>query len=82
LRCAAELARQLRHGSLPPKTWAQYAGHIQEISRQHGVSAGLIESVIRTESGFDPTAVSPKGAGGLTQLMPQTAAALGVRGKT
>jgi soluble lytic murein transglycosylase-like protein len=63
---------------LPPKTWAQYASDIQEISRQHGVSAGLIESVILTESGFDPTAVSPKGAGGLMQLMPQTAAALGV----
>jgi soluble lytic murein transglycosylase len=63
---------------LPPRPRAQYTADIQEISREHGVSAGLIEAVVRTESGFDPTAVSPKGAGGLMQLMPGTAAVLGV----
>ena len=42
------------------------------------MSPGLIEAVVRTESGFDSTAVSSKGAGGLMQLMPRTAAALGV----
>jgi soluble lytic murein transglycosylase-like protein len=63
---------------LSPRPWAEYTDDIQDISRQHGVSAALIESVIRTESAFDPTAVSPKGAGGLMQLMPRTAAALGV----
>jgi soluble lytic murein transglycosylase-like protein len=63
---------------LPPRRWGEYADDIREISRQHGVSATLIESVIRIESAFDPTAVSPKGAGGLMQLMPRTAAALGV----
>ena len=43
------------------------------------MSPALIEAVVvRTESGFDPAAVSPKGAGGLMQLMPRTASALGV----
>jgi soluble lytic murein transglycosylase-like protein len=56
----------------------RYAAEIQEIAREHGVSPGLITAVMRTESGFDPAAVSPKGAGGLMQLMPGTAAALGV----
>lgn len=63
---------------LPPRSWAQYAAKIQEIAQEHGVSPGLIAAVVRTESGFDSTAVSPKGAGGLMQLMPGTAAALGV----
>jgi len=63
---------------LPARRLADYATDIQEISRQHGVSATLVESVIRTESGFDPSAVSPRGAAGLMQLMPGTAAALGV----
>jgi soluble lytic murein transglycosylase-like protein len=63
---------------LPPRKWAEFADDIQEASQRHDVPATLIESVIRTESAFDPTVVSPKGAGGLMQLMPQTAAALGV----
>ena len=63
---------------LTPSRSAAYADDIREISREHGVSAALVQSVIRTESAFDPTAVSPKGAGGLMQLMPLTAAALGV----
>ena len=63
---------------LPPRRWAEYAADIQEISRQQGVSPALVESVIRAESAFDPTALSSRGAGGLMQLMPQTAAALGV----
>ncbi len=65
----------LRLGERP---WGRYAVEIQEISRQHGVSAALVEAVVRAESGFDPKAVSAKGAAGLMQLMPQTASALGV----
>jgi len=63
---------------LPARPWTQYAADIQEIAGQHGLSTALIEAVVRTESGFDPTAVSSKGAGGLMQLMPRTASALGV----
>jgi soluble lytic murein transglycosylase-like protein len=51
---------------------------IREISRRHGLSAALVEAVVRAESRFDPSSQSPKGAVGLMQLMPGTAAALGV----
>ncbi len=56
----------------------QAAGEIREISRQYGVDPTLVEAIVRAESAFNRTAVSPKGAGGLMQLMPLTAAALGV----
>lgn len=55
-----------------------YVGEIREISRQYGVDSTLVEAIVRTESAFDRTAVSPKGAAGLMQLMPMTAGALGV----
>ena len=63
---------------LPARSWTRYGADIHEIAREHGVSPALIEAVIRAESGFDPSAISSKGAAGLMQLMPKTAAALGV----
>ncbi len=57
----------------------QYATDIREIASRHGVDPTLVESVIRAESAFNPTAVSRTGARGLMQLMPKTALALGVR---
>ena len=57
----------------------QFAADIREISLRHGADPRLVESVIRAESAFNPTAVSRTGARGLMQLMPQTAAMLGVR---
>src|SRR5580698_3433965 len=42
-----------------------------------GLPAAFVESVAKTESGFDTAAVSPKGALGVMQLMPATAKALG-----
>ena len=51
---------------------------INQASDKHQLDADLIHSVIRAESGFNPRAVSPKGAQGLMQLMPETASKLGV----
>jgi soluble lytic murein transglycosylase-like protein len=52
---------------------------VSSASDRHQVDADFIASVIRAESGNNPRAVSPKGAQGLMQLMPQTAGALGVK---
>jgi soluble lytic murein transglycosylase-like protein len=55
------------------------AHYAREAAARHGVSDQLVLAVIRAESGFNARAVSPKGARGLMQLMPQTASHLGVR---
>jgi soluble lytic murein transglycosylase-like protein len=51
---------------------------IVEHARANGVRPDLVRAVIQVESGYNPGARSPKGAMGLMQLMPATAAALGV----
>jgi hypothetical protein len=51
---------------------------INSVGDLHHIDPDLINSVIHAESGFNPRAVSPKGAQGLMQLMPQTASHLGV----
>jgi soluble lytic murein transglycosylase-like protein len=53
--------------------------YIEQVARETGLSASLIKAVALVESGFDPLAVSPKGAMGLMQLMPGTARQYGVR---
>jgi soluble lytic murein transglycosylase len=53
--------------------------HIRDAAERHGLSEELVAAVIRVESGFNPRAVSRKGARGLMQLMPATAMQLGVR---
>jgi cell wall-associated NlpC family hydrolase len=45
---------------------------------QHGVPASLLAAVAKQESGYNPGAQSPAGAEGIMQLMPSTAAGLGV----
>ena len=60
-----------------PSDW-RYDGLIGLTARQHAVQPALVKAVIAAESNFDAAAVSHKGAQGLMQLMPQTAAELGV----
>jgi soluble lytic murein transglycosylase-like protein len=58
----------------------QVKHHLREAASQHGVDYELLQAVIATESGFDAQAVSPKGALGLMQVIPATAARYGVTG--
>ncbi|HLZ14041.1 MAG TPA: lytic transglycosylase domain-containing protein [Candidatus Acidoferrum sp.] len=56
-----------------------FANFISSAAQNHGVDADLIVSVIAAESKFNPKAVSRKNARGLMQLLPETAARLGVK---
>ena len=58
---------------------ARYAPTIQKVAAEHKLSPKLVSSVMRVESCYDHRAVSRAGARGLMQLMPMTAAQLGVR---
>lgn len=52
---------------------------IDAAAAEHGLDPKLLHAVVATESAYRVRALSPAGAGGLTQLMPETARELGVR---
>jgi len=60
------------------KDSAQYDSLISEFSKKYEVDFALIKAMIRAESGFNPLAISRKGAKGLMQLMPGTASRMNV----
>lgn len=57
----------------------KFGASVEEVAARHGLPADLLMAIIDVESAFRPRAVSPKGARGLMQVMPATAAGLGVR---
>jgi peptidoglycan DL-endopeptidase CwlO len=67
-------------GSIPASL--QVPGNLAPLfaaaAAQHGVPAALLAAVAKQESGYNPSAVSSAGAEGIMQLMPSTAAGLGV----
>jgi hypothetical protein len=70
--------RRVTGGRVAPTVGGDYASLFASAGAAHGVDPSLLAAVAQVESGMDPTAVSPAGARGLMQLMPATAAELGV----
>jgi soluble lytic murein transglycosylase-like protein len=62
-------------GQAPDSPYLETA---REVARAHRVPPGLFLRLVQQESGWDARALSPKGAFGLAQVMPETARLLGV----
>src|SRR5207247_8166802 len=76
---APPASRWFTRGQVSAREPSAYDGLIQEIAARHGVEPALVKAMIQAESDFDRLALSPKGAAGLMQLLPATAASVGVR---
>jgi soluble lytic murein transglycosylase-like protein len=78
LRGDGEALRDAAPAAPPRPDMRRYAAEIEAAAAEFGLAPALLHAVIEVESGYDPRAVSPKGAAGLMQLMPATARSLGV----
>ena len=65
--------------ALPGWVPERYRGAIVAAATANGVAPLLLAALLRSESGFDPRAVSPAGARGIAQFMPATARGMGLR---
>ncbi len=87
VRAPAVQARAVRPVTIQPRVvearkprWLpDLESFIEQVSARYDLDPLLVRAVIEVESGYDPGAISPKGAVGLMQLMPQTARRVGVR---
>jgi len=69
----AKTALQAPRGvHLLPASKRPYHGSVLRASQHTGIDSALLHAVISVESGYNPAAVSPKGATGLMQLLPAT----------
>jgi soluble lytic murein transglycosylase-like protein len=71
-------AAQTRDASNSADYRQQYNAVVEQVAKRFGIEAALLHAVIEVESGYDPKAVSKRGAAGLMQLMPETAKRYGV----
>jgi soluble lytic murein transglycosylase-like protein len=72
----ADLAVAFSEGQhIPPLPFGEL---IYDAAKRHAINPRLVAAMVETESGFDPYAVSSKGAAGLLQLMPATAHRFGL----
>lgn len=79
IRNEAPAARERRvSGRLVAAPTARIAELIERFAAEHDLDPRLVQSVMQAESGYDPKALSTKGAIGLMQLMPATARELAV----
>lgn len=62
-----------RTARVNPAHRKQYGPLVTAVAREHKLDVALLHAVITVESGYNPKALSPKGAIGLMQLMPETA---------
>jgi hypothetical protein len=74
-----DLSAGLEPTPQPRRGRANYDDIISRHAKAEGVDENLVRAVIGQESGGNPRALSPKGASGLMQLMPQTAKRFGTR---
>jgi soluble lytic murein transglycosylase-like protein len=71
---------EMRDGTAPVNADSRrpFGGVVAQVAGRYGIEAALLHAVISVESGYNPKAMSKRGAAGLMQLMPETAKRYGV----
>ena len=69
------------YGQSSTSTRAEAEYYLAAYANHYGIPLDFARAVVEQESGWHVCAISPKGAAGIMQLMPQTAAKLGVRNR-
>lgn len=78
-RASADYTTKAAVPSAYPHVLDRYGPLVEQAAREHQIDRALLQAVIAAESGYDPYAISRKGAAGLMQLTPETARRYGVR---